>query len=199
MQAASADALARGAGGRASTVARVKRAGPKGVARWLFDAHWLGHRRTPFILRLWRYGAGSVVAFVTSEVVLAICFSGFQLGGTKSPVIAFFAGAIPNWILNRRWAWQKRGREGVGRETTLYLIVSVINLVLSTAATKVTAELSSNASQLARDLLVSASYTFSIVVLTILKYFVYDRFVFVDRGRRSRNQVATTTLENRQP
>ncbi|MHB1499405.1 MAG: GtrA family protein [Acidimicrobiales bacterium] len=200
MQAASSDALAHGAGWRASIVARVKRAGPKGVARWLLDAHWLGHRRTPFILRLWRYGAGSVVAFVTSEVVLAICFSGFQLGGTKSPVIAFFAGAIPNWILNRRWAWQKRGRDGVGRETTLYVIVSVINLVLSTAATKLTAELSSNAGQLARDLLVSASYTFSIVVLTILKYFVYDRFVFVDRGRRrSRSQVATTTLENRQP
>ena len=185
---------------RATTVARVRRAGPKGLARWLVDAHWLGHRRTPLILRLWRYGAGSVVAFVTSEVALAICFSGLHFGATTSAVVAFFAGAIPNWVLNRRWAWQKRGREGVGRETTLYLTVSVINLVLSTGATKLTAELSTHASQLARDLLVSASYTFSIVVLTIVKYFVYDRFVFVDRGpRSSRHQVPTTTLENRQP
>ncbi|MCL6091797.1 MAG: GtrA family protein [Actinobacteria bacterium] len=170
------------------------------MARWLFDAHWLGQRRTPLLLRMWRYGAGSVVAFITSEVALAVCFSGFHAGATTSAVIAFFAGAVPNWILNRRWAWQKRGREGVGRETTLYFAVSVVNLVLSTAATKLTAELSTNSTQLARDLLVSASYTFSIVVLTVVKYFVYDRFVFVERGaRRSRSQVATTTLQNRQP
>lgn len=192
--------LGPGGSWRAATAARVKRAGPRGVARWLLDAHWLGHRRTPLILRLWRYGAGSVIAFVTSEIALAICFSGLHMGATSSAVIAFFAGAIPNWMLNRQWAWQKRGREGVGRETSLYVVVSVVNLVLSTGATKLAAELSTSASQLARDLLVSASYTFSIVVLTILKYFVYDRFVFVDRGaRRSRSQVPTTTLENRQP
>ena len=106
---------------------------------WLIGAHWLGRWRTPVAIRLWRYGAGSVVAFVTSAVVLFVCLSWFELGAITATVIAFFAGAIPNWVLNRRWAWEKRGREGVVKETTLYVIVSVIALVASSATDKFTA------------------------------------------------------------
>ena len=47
------------------------------------------------------------------RVVLFVCLSWFHIGAISSTVIAFFAGAIPNWVLNRRWAWEKRGREGV--------------------------------------------------------------------------------------
>ena len=173
---------------RGSAIKRARRAGTKGILRWLVDAHWLGNWRSPLILRLWRYGAGSVLAFVVSAVTVTVCFSGLHMGATGSAVVAFFAGAIPNWILNRRWAWQKRGRDGMGRETTLYVIVSVVSLVLSTAATKLTAEAAIGSGRLTRDVLVTFSYMFSTVVLTGLKYLAYDRWVFVDRAspRRSR-------------
>jgi putative flippase GtrA len=170
---------------------------------WLIGAHWLGRFRTPVAIRLWRYGAGSVVAFITSAVVLFVCLSWFELGAITATVIAFFAGAIPNWVLNRRWAWEKRGREGVVRETTLYVVVSVIALVASSAADKFTAvEAAHLRNELAKSVLVTFAYMFSVVVLTGLKYVAYDRFVFVDRSaprgaRRSRHQVPTTTEPNR--
>jgi putative flippase GtrA len=170
---------------------------------WLIGAHWLGRWRTPVAIRLWRYGAGSVVAFVTSAVVLFVCLSWFKLGAITATVIAFFAGAIPNWVLNRRWAWEKRGREGVVRETTLYVIVSVIALVASSATDKFTAvEAAHLRNALAKSVLVTFAYMFSVVVLTGLKYVAYDRLVFVDRSaprgeRRSRHQVPTTTEPNR--
>jgi putative flippase GtrA len=152
---------------------------------WLVDAHWLGRWRTPALLKLWRYGAGSVVAFVTSVVVYYVSFSFAHLGAIGSTWVAFVAGAVPNWILNRRWAWEKRGREGVARESALYVLVSIVSLVASSAATKATALAVVHTSHTARDLLVTFSYMASVVVLSVLKYLVYDRFVFVDR-RRSR-------------
>jgi putative flippase GtrA len=170
---------------------------------WLIGAHWLGRWRTPVAVRLWRYGAGSIVAFITSAVVLFVCLSWFEFGAITSTVIAFFAGAIPNWVLNRRWAWEKRGREGVVKETTLYVIVSVVALVASSAADKFTAvEAAHLQNELAKSVLVTFAYMFSVVVLTGLKYIAYDRIVFVDRaGRRStrlsRHQVPTTTEPKR--
>ncbi len=143
------------------------------------------------------------MAFITSGVVLFVCLSLFELGAITSTVIAFFAGAIPNWVLNRRWAWEKRGREGIGKETTLYVIVSAIALVASSAADKFTAvEAAHLQNELAKSLLVTFAYLFSVVVLTGLKYVAYDRIVFVDRSnprraRDSRHQVPTTTEPNR--
>jgi putative flippase GtrA len=153
------------------------------LVHWLVDAHWLGRWRTPALLKLWRYGAGSVVAFVSSVVVYYAFFSWAHLGAIGSTWVAFIAGAVPNWVLNRRWAWEKRGREGVARESALYVMVSIVSLVASSAATKATALAVVHTSHTARDLLVTFSYTASVVVLSGLKYLVYDRFVFVDRNR----------------
>jgi putative flippase GtrA len=150
---------------------------------WLVDAHWLGRWRTPALLKLWRYGAGSVVAFVSSVVVYYIFFSFAHLGAIGSTWVAFVAGAIPNWILNRRWAWEKKGRDGVGRESALYVLVSVVSLAASSATTKATALAVVHTSHTARDLLVTFSYMASVVVLSVLKYMVYDRFVFIDRRK----------------
>jgi putative flippase GtrA len=168
---------------------------------WLVDGHWLGRRRTPLLLRLWRYGAGSIVAFVTSVVAVYVCYSLLHLGAITASTIAFFAGAIPNWILNRRWAWQKRGREGVGRETGMYVAVSLLSWLASTAVTKLAATESAHVDHLARGLLVTASYMFSVVVLTGLKFVAYDRWVFANRqgARRSRHQVPSTTEQNLNP
>jgi putative flippase GtrA len=178
-------------------------AGANSPVHWVIGAHWLGRWRTPVAVRLWRYGAGSIVAFITSAVVLFVCLSWFELGAITSTVIAFFAGAIPNWVLNRRWAWEKRGREGMVKETTLYVIVSVIALVASSAADKFTAVQAAHLkNELAKSVLVTFAYMFSVVVLTGLKYVAYDRLVFVDRSsprrpRDSRHQVPTTTEANR--
>ena len=168
---------------------------------WLVEGHWLGRFRTARLLKLWRYGAGSIVAFVTSVFALYASYSWAHLGAITSSVIAFFAGAIPNWALNRRWAWQKRGREGVARETMLYVTVSLVSLVASTIVTKLAAVAADDVSHVLRDLVVTASYTFSVVGLTGLKYLAYDRLVFVDRNgaRRSRHQVPSTTEQNRIP
>ncbi|MDQ1377401.1 MAG: hypothetical protein QOE15_1574, partial [Acidimicrobiaceae bacterium] len=61
-------------------------------------------------VRFGRYTLGSVVAVVSSEVAFVICFGSGLLGTTASSAVAFVAGAIPNYVLNRSWAWGRRGR-----------------------------------------------------------------------------------------
>jgi putative flippase GtrA len=159
----------------------------------LVDGHWLGRFRTPLLLKLWRYGAGSIVAAATSFVAYPLCFSLFRFGAITSTWIAFLAGAVPNWVLNRRWAWQKQGREGMGRETTLYVIVSVVSLAVSSVVTKLTAMAVANDSHAAKGVIVTFSYIASVLVLSGLKYLVYDRFVFIDRRSRAK---APETVES---
>ncbi len=43
-------------------------------------------------------------------------------------VAGFIAAAIPNWILNRRWAWQPSGR-APARQIVGYIGISIIVLV----------------------------------------------------------------------
>ena len=49
-------------------------------------------------------------------------------------VIAFFAAAIPNWIMNRRWAWQQTGR-APKKQMISYAAVSAMVLFVTAFAT----------------------------------------------------------------
>ena len=151
---------------------------------WLLGAHWLGRWRTPTLLRFWRYSAGSVVAYLASGAVFYACVDWLGFGAGTCTVVAFVAGALPNWVLNRRWAWQRSGREGVVRETALYVLVTAASLAVTLAVTKLTAYSVNqmNAGHMVRDLLLTSSYLFATAVLWVLKYIAYDRLVF--RGHR---------------
>lgn len=168
---------------------------------WFEQGHWLGRWRSPALVRIWRYGAGSVVAFVLSGVALFVCMQWAGLGASTSAVIAFFAGSVPNWLLNRRWAWQKNHREGIAQETVLYVLVSLVSLGISVAVTKATAVAASHVGThlTIRHLLVTGMYLLTTVVLSGAKYVAYDRWVFIDRRASSRAQVRTTTEQNRTP
>ena len=88
----------------------------------------VGAPRSTLTTRVMRYTGGSVVAFTTSEIVLVLCYATGIFGTTGATVAAFFAGAIPNYVLNRQWVWERRGRVRIGREVILYAIVSVVSL-----------------------------------------------------------------------
>jgi putative flippase GtrA len=151
-------------------------------------------------VKVWRYTVGSVIAAVTSLVVFAVAF-GLGLGNVPANVLAFLAGAVPNWILNRSWAWQRKGRVHVRREIILYAVVSAVSLAASSAATgwadhEVPAVTPNHTLQV---LLVACAYIATYGVLFVAKYLVYELVIFAGAERRSRHQVVTTTRPNRTP
>jgi putative flippase GtrA len=155
-------------------------------------------------VRFGRYTLGSVVAVVTSEVAFVACYGSGLLGTTAASAVAFVAGAIPNYVLNRSWAFGRRGRVRVGREVVLYAVVSLISFGASAVATgwanhwapHVTAD------HTVRTALVAGAYLATYGVLFLLKFAVMQKVIFTDgqgRGRRSRHQVETITRPTRQP
>ena len=151
--------------------------------------------------RVLRYAVGSVVAAATSAVVFAGCY---DLGVPALPanVLAFVAGAIPNWVLNRRWAWQREGRVHVRREVVTYAVISLVSLAASTLATDRADREAPllTASHTLQVTFVAGAYVLTYGVLFIAKYLLYEFVVFPgEPDRRSRHQVPTTTRPNRAP
>ena len=94
---------------------------------------WRWLTRTPFSAKMTKYALSSGIAFMLSNVTFAFLYW-LGLGTTVPTIIAFFAAAIPNWIMNRRWAWQQTGRAPV-KQMVSYAAVSAMVLFVTAFTT----------------------------------------------------------------
>lgn len=171
----------------------------------MFAERFKRMRRSALGVRITRYTIGSIVAAATSAVVFAVLYI-MGVGTTACSVIAFIAGAIPNWTLNRRWAWQVKGRVAFGREVVGYVVVSALTLLASSEATAWTQHqvMSLPAHYGLRVALVTASYLAVFAILFAVRFVIYERWIFSGRSRvrtavRSRIQVFNAARANRTP
>ncbi len=162
-------------------------------------------RRSALGVRITRYALGSCVALATSVVVFALLYV-LGVGTTIDSIVAFVAGAVPNWILNRRWAWRVSGKVAFGREIIGYVAVSLLALVAASAATGWTQEQVEGipAHHGIRVALVTLSYVAVQAILFGAKFIAYEHWVFYGRSRvraavRSRHQVWMAARANRSP
>jgi len=146
-------------------------------------------------VRMTRYTIGSLVAAATSAVVFAVLYV-VGASTTACSVVAFVAGAVPNWILNRRWAWALKGRIAFGREVLAYVIVSALTLLASSEATAWTQHRVQHipAHYGIRVTLVTGSYLAVFGILFLIRFAIYEHWIFSGRSRiraglRSRRQV----------
>jgi putative flippase GtrA len=86
-------------------------------------------------VRFGRFAVAAASAFVTTEVVLTICAGPLQLTATWASLISWFSGALVSYVLSR-WAWKRKGRPSVLRETLPFWIVSAMVVVILLLATK---------------------------------------------------------------
>ena len=163
-------------------------------------------RTSPFATKIAKYAVGSVIALLTSIVVFAVLYV-IDNNTTLDSIAAFVAGAIPNWILNRRWAWEQEGSVEIAREVIGYTIVSLIALAASSAGTGLAqswVEANVKPHHGIRVILVTGAYVLVQVLLFVWKFVVYDRWVFAGQSRvraalRSRHQVWVAARANRTP
>lgn len=92
----------------------------------------LGH---PLTRRITGYSAGSLVAVVISEACFAAAYGWGHSGTTLASASGFVGGAVPNYILNRRWAWRDRRGRNRHQEILLYMAVAVVSFVVSAVVT----------------------------------------------------------------
>ncbi len=160
---------------------------------------------SPLRTRVTRYTIGSIIAAATSGIVFAVVYA-LGASTTASSIIAFVAGALPNWVLNRRWAWNLSGRIDIGREVVAYIAISVLSLVASAAGTAWTQRHAGaiSSAHWIHVALVTGAYLAVFALLFVGKFALYEVWVFSGRSRvratlRSRLQVRSAARANRMP
>ena len=162
--------------------------------------------------RVTKFAIASAIAAGTSAIVFPVLYV-VGLSTTACTIIAFFAGAIPNWTLNRRWTWKVEGRVAFGREVLAYLVISVSTLAVLSLATGLTDHAVQHipAHHGIRVILVTGSYFGMLAVLYGVRFFLYEHWIFSGRSRvraalrtrhaalRSRRQVWNAARANRTP
>jgi putative flippase GtrA len=127
--------------------------------------------------RLSTYTAGSVVAAVCSEVALVACYGLLGLAPAVSSTIAWVAGAVPNYWLNRTWTWQRRGRPSLRHEVLPYVAIILATLLLAAVVTRgVDAWLRDlDVSGTVRTGAVAGAFLGVYVIMFIVRYLLLDR------------------------
>jgi putative flippase GtrA len=151
---------------------------------------WQWLTRTPLAAKMTKYALSSVIAFLLS--VIAFPFVYWADGGltTLASVVAFFAAAIPNWIMNRRWAWQQTGR-APRKQMISYAAVSAVVLVVTAYATGRTNYWVKNDAQIQnhhglRLLVVEGSFVLITVILFFVKFAIYEYVIFAEERGHGR-------------
>jgi putative flippase GtrA len=167
---------------------------------------YLRVRKSAYAGKVTRYAIGSIVALVTSVVVFAI-LDWLGVHTAIDSAAAFVAGAVPNWVLNRKWAWKMEDRADFMREIVAYIVISVIVWAASSWATGATQHWVDGhvaAGNGLRVILVTGAYVVVQAIFFVAKFVIYDKWVFAGRSRvraalRSRHQVWTAARANRTP
>jgi putative flippase GtrA len=133
---------------------------------------------------LWgRYTGASVVAGIISEAVFVVSYW-FGAIPLVASLLAFVAGAVPNYLMNRYWAWQRRGRPDRTRELIPYVLIVIVTaltaiLVTTVADRWVHQHVTAHALQVT---LVAIAFLATYATMFVLKFVLFDRFIFVDRA-----------------
>lgn len=134
----------------------------------------------PGVRRFSKYAVGSVVAFGASNLAFLVLYGLGVASPQVASVLAFGAGIPVNYVLNRRWAWQRRGRPAVRGELLPYAGVVAVSVVASAVGTWA-ADRWLQSADLPRAvdvLLVDATFVAINGGLFLLKYVLLDRVVF---------------------
>jgi putative flippase GtrA len=91
--------------------------------------------RSKLGIRFGRFAVAAIAAFATTEIVFTIDAGPLSLSATWATLIAWFSGALVSYILSR-WAWKRKGRPSLLKETLPFWVVSAMVVAILTLANK---------------------------------------------------------------
>jgi putative flippase GtrA len=131
-------------------------------------------------VRFGRFALAGVAAFVTSEIMLTICAGPLELTSTWASLLSWFSGALVSYVLSR-WAWERKGRPNVLRETVPFWVISAMAVAVLTVATKFAYHAAAwmNLTDVERVLFVDAVYGVANVGTFLLRFVFFHYVLFV--------------------
>lgn len=137
-----------------------------------------------WLMKILKYAGGSAIATVCSEAAFVLMYGVLDTSTTVASVVGWLAGAIPNYWLNRHWAWGRTGRPSFKREILPYAVIVLTTLVLATLLTGAADPLLTHlgVAHSVRVALVAIVFLAVYGLMFILRFFLFDRlFARLDR------------------
>jgi putative flippase GtrA len=130
-------------------------------------------------VRFSRFTVGSVVSTLLSQATLTGLYGLGMANATEAAVVAFVAGAIPNFLINWRWTWGRHGRPALVRELVPYLAVIIGGGVTATLLTTVTDRMMGPlvTDRAWHTVVLDVAYLSSYALLAVAKFALLDRIL----------------------
>jgi putative flippase GtrA len=139
--------------------------------------------RTKVGVRFTRFAGVAILALATSEIVLAVCDGVAHMTSTPAALVANFAGAVVSYVLSR-WAWERKGKPDVLRETVPFYVITAIVWVILTLATKLGYHIASwmHLHGIKHVLLVGFVYLVANFFTFLARFVVFHYVLFAERA-----------------
>ena len=151
-------------------------------------------------IRFGRFTVAAIAAFATTEVVLTICAGPLKLSATWASLISWFSGALVSYVLSR-WAWNRKGRPNLLKETLPFWVVSAMVVVILTLATKFAYHAAAwlGLSGVERVLFVDAVYAVANIGTFLLRFLFFHYVLFAGSSGRPAPGTAEEALASTDP
>ena len=132
--------------------------------------------------RFARFVLVALAAVISSQVALIIFLDVANIGATTSGALAGVVGAAVSYVLSR-WAWERKGRPHLLKETLPFWIVAVAAWVVLGLATKLGVHIAGTLPRggLKWHLVVNGTYLGANVLTFLARFVVFHYVLFADR------------------
>jgi putative flippase GtrA len=142
--------------------------------------------RTRFGKQFSRFAIVAIVSLAASEIALFVFTMLVHMTYGASGVLAAVVGAVVSYILSR-WAWQRKGRPDVLRETLPFWIVSAGAWLVLGVATKLGHHLATSMGVhgFKHFIVVGGIYFIANCLTFFTRFLIFHFVLFADRGAKS--------------
>jgi putative flippase GtrA len=133
--------------------------------------------------RFARFVLVALAAVISSQVALVLFLDAAHLTAGISGALAGVVGALVSYVLSR-WAWERKGRPHLLKETLPFWIVSVAAWIVLGLATKLGVHLAGPHAHhdLKWHLVVNGTYLGANVLTFVARFLIFHYVLFADRG-----------------
>lgn len=132
--------------------------------------------------RFKRFVLAAGVAVVASQATLTLCLGLLRLSAGFSAILAWLAGAGSSYLMSR-WAWERKGRPHVLKETLpfWFIALSVAVILTSTARLANDEALQLGLSHAQRVLFVDVAYFLANCLTFAARFLIFHYLLFAER------------------
>lgn len=133
--------------------------------------------------RFGRFVLVALAAVIATQVALIAFLDGANMTAGLSGGLAAMVGAAVSYVLSR-WAWERKGRPHLLKETLPFWIVAVASWIVLGLATKLGVHLAGTAAHhgLKWHLVVNGTYLGANVLTFAARFLIFHYVLFADRG-----------------